>query len=286
MTAKAVLSSRAGTNALSRSSRRSATGRPSPPRTERVATPVTPGGDVPGRILYDRTLPASNAWARVIPQGQALRIVDIEGQQAVDFLCYDARNPVERYNAADTMKYAGTVRLTKGHSLYSDMGRPLFRIIEDTCGSHDTIFGCCSAQSNWVRYGVKGTPNCRDNFVKALRAFGLGRKDIVPNVNFFMDIPIEPDGRTEIKAGPSKAGDFVDLIAERDTLAVVSNCPQTLNAANNFRRKPIRLLIWQPKGGQARAGQASAASAQGVAGPDRGHDRQRLRPPEAASRRR
>jgi urea carboxylase-associated protein 1 len=173
--------------------------------------------------------------------------VDVEGQQAVDFLCYNARNPSERYNAADTMKYAGTVRLTKGHSLYSDMGRALFRIIEDTCGSNDTIFGCCSAESNWVRYGVKDTPNCRDNFLRALRAFGLGRKDLVPNVNFFMSIPIDADGHSEIRAGPSKAGDFVDIVAERDTLAVVSNCPQTLNAANNFRSKPIRILVWQPR---------------------------------------
>ena len=199
-----------------------------------------------GKILEDRVVQPGTHWARIVKKGHVLRIVDLEGKQAVDFLCYDARNPEERYNAADTMKYAGTIFLTKGHSLYSDMGRPLFTIVEDTCGRHDTIGGCCSAESNWVRYGVKDTPNCRENFLRALAQFGLGKKDIVANVNFFMNVPVEPDGRVAIVDGLSKPGDFVDLRADTDVLAVISNCPQTRNPANAFNPTPIQLIVWEP----------------------------------------
>ena len=108
------------------------------------------------RTIEDRTIPAGAHWGRVLRQGQTLRIVDLEGRQAVDFLCYNAADPAERYNAADTMKYAGTIFLTTGHGIYSDMGRRLFTIVEDTCGRHDTIGGCCSAESNELRYGVQG----------------------------------------------------------------------------------------------------------------------------------
>ena len=200
---------------------------------------------VPGKILEDRTLPPNSPWGRALKQGQTLRIVDLEGCQAVDFLCYNAKNPEERYNAADTMKLAGKIFLTKGASLYSDMGRKLFTIVEDTCGFHDTIGGCCSAESNLLRYGVKGTPNCRDNFLAALAGFGLGKPDIVANLNFFMYVPVEPDGRTAITPGRSRPGDFVDLRAEMDVLAVISNCPQVHNPANNFNPTPIRVIVWE-----------------------------------------
>jgi len=176
-----------------------------------------------------------------------LRIVDLEGKQAVDFLCYSAEDPSERYNAADTMKYAGTIFLTRGHALWSDMGRKLLTIVEDTCGRHDTIGGCCSSASNQVRYGVSDTPNCRDNFLRALAPFGLGKKDVVANVNFFMNVPVGPDGRMGIVDGLSRPGDHVDLRAEMDVLLAISNCPQTRNPCNGYRPSPIRLVVWQPK---------------------------------------
>ena len=143
------------------------------------------GQAIPGRILDERTIPPGGEWSGIVRRGQVLRIVDLEGRQAVDFLCYNAADPSERYNAADTMKVAGTIALTAGHRLYSDMGRPLFTFVTDTVGRHDTIGGCCSAESNELRYGVAGTPSCRDNFLQALARFGLGKKDIVANVNFF-----------------------------------------------------------------------------------------------------
>ena len=196
-----------------------------------------------GKILEDRIIPAGEPWARVLKAGQTLRIVDLEGQQAVDFLCYNAADPSERYNAADTMKYAKTIFLTAGHGIYSDMGRRLLTIVEDTCGRHDTIGGCCSAASNELRYGVKDTPACRENFLRALAPFGLGKKDIVANINWFMNVPVEPDGAMAIVDGVSKPGDHVDLRAEMDVLAVISNCPQTRNPCNGWKPSPIRVVV-------------------------------------------
>ena len=196
-----------------------------------------------GTVLEDRVIPAGEPWARVLRAGQLLRIVDLEGRQAVDFLCYNAADPSERYNAADTMKYAKTIFLTTGHGIYSDMGRRLLTIVEDTCGRHDTIGGCCSAASNELRYGVKDTPACRENFLRALASFGLGKKDIVANLNWFMNVPVEPDGAMAIVDGVSKPGDHVDLRADMDVLAVISNCPQTRNPCNGWKPTPIRVVV-------------------------------------------
>ncbi|MGH2610090.1 MAG: DUF1989 domain-containing protein, partial [Tepidiformaceae bacterium] len=180
-------------------------------------------------MIEDTVIAPGAHWGRIVTKGQTLRIVDLEGQQAVDFLCYNAARPEERYNAADTMKLAGSIFVTKGAGLYSGLGRRLFTVVEDTSGSHDTIGGCCSSEINEVRYGVKGTPNCRDNFLRALEPFGLGVKDIVANVNWFMYVPVEGDGKMAIAYGPSKPGDYVELRAEMDVIAVLSNCPQIHN---------------------------------------------------------
>jgi urea carboxylase-associated protein 1 len=150
------------------------------------------------------------------------------------------------------MKYAKTIFLTRGHGIYSDMGRRLLTIVEDTCGRHDTIGGCCSAESNELRYGVKDTPSCRANFLRALAPFGLGRRDVVANLNFFMNVPVEPDGTMAIVEGLSKPGDHVDLLAEMDVLVVVSNCPQTRNPCNGFNPTPIRLIVTDPDPGASR----------------------------------
>jgi uncharacterized protein len=201
---------------------------------------------VGGHLVEDRVVPPGEFWARVLGRGQMLRIVDLEGRQAVDFLCYNAADPEERYNAADTMKYAKTIFLTRGHGIYSNLGRRLFTIVEDTCGRHDTIGGCCSAESNEFRYGAKNTPSCRANFLRALAGFGLGAKDIVANLNFFMNVPVAPDGTMGIVDGLSKPGDYVDLRAEMDVLTAISNCPQVHNPCNGFNPTPIRLIVTAP----------------------------------------
>ena len=199
-----------------------------------------------GKVVDEQVLEPGEYWAKVMPKGVMLRIVDLEGKQAVDFLCYNAKDHSERYNAADTMKYAGTILLAKGHGIYSDLGRPLFTIVEDTRGRHDTIGGCCSIESNLFRYQVKDTPNCRDNFLRALGDFDLGKKDIVANINFFMNVPVQPDGGMALAEGLSVPGDYVDLRAEMDSLAVISNCPQTRNPVNGYDPTPIRVIVWEP----------------------------------------
>ncbi len=185
----------------------------------------------------------------MVPKGQVLRIVDLEGLQGVDFLCYNAARPEERYHAPNTLKAAGTLALGQGHVLYSDEARPIFTLIADSCGGHDTIGGCCSAPSNRMLYGVADCPGCRENFLTALADFGLGRKDIVPNVNFFCKVPVGWDGtlaeRTFVD-GHSVAGDYVDLRAEMDALAVISNCPQENNPCNGAGPTPIRVVIYRP----------------------------------------
>jgi urea carboxylase-associated protein 1 len=199
--------------------------------------------------IVDEPVQAGKPWARIIEKGQSLRIVDVHGQQGVDFLCYNAHAPEERYHAPNTLKAARSLRLTKGHVLYSDVARPIFTITEDTCGTHDTIGGCCSAPSNEMLYGVSDCPGCRENFLGALGGFGLGRKDIVPNVNFFCNVPVHDEAclaDSVFVQSRSEAGSFVELRAEMDALAVISNCPQVNNPCNAGVPTAIRVLVLQP----------------------------------------
>src|SRR5262249_12414307 len=156
-------------------------------------------------------------------------------------LCYNADDPSERYNAADTMKYAGTIFLTAGHGLYSDMGRRLLTIVEDTCGRHDTIGGCCSAESNEVRYGVKATPSCPEDFLKGLPPIRPREEGRGAERKWFQERPGGPGGAVGDCGGTVKPGDYVGLRAEMNVLAVISNCPQTRNPCNNFHPTPIRV---------------------------------------------
>ena len=201
-------------------------------------------GIPPQRILQSTIIRPGGDWSGIVERGQILRLVDLEGTQAVDFLCYNAADPSERYNAADTMKINGSLFIEKGTRLYSDMGNVLFQVIDATCGHHDTIGGCCSRESNRVRYGVREGPNCRDNLLRALARHGLGKKDIVANINFFMYVPIGEDGRMAIVDGLSKPGDYIDLKAEMEVLSVLSNCPQINNPANGYNPTPIEVIVY------------------------------------------
>lgn len=149
-----------------------------------------------GVIVEDLVVPAGGSWSRVIKKGQVIRIIDLEGKQAVDFLCYNADDYEDRYAAADTMKINDTgIFLSLGTVLYSVGLTPLFTIVRDTCGRHDTIGGCCSAALNTFRYRVGYQPNCRDNFLTELRKYGMGPRDLAANVNFFMYVPVGDNGR-------------------------------------------------------------------------------------------
>jgi urea carboxylase-associated protein 1 len=188
-------------------------------------------------------IPAGGRFSARLDTGDSLRIIDTHGQQAVDFLCYSAELPVDRYNAANTMKINGNIYLGQGTKLYSDRARSMMRIVRDTCGRHDTIGGCCSAWSNFVRYGDKDAPACHANFVAELACWTLGPTDIVANINFFMNVPVRQDGGMAIEAGLSKPGDYVELIAEMPVIAVLSNCPQRSNPAAGFGPTPIEVMV-------------------------------------------
>lgn len=196
------------------------------------------------RTILDEVVPARAPWSGTVMANQFLRIVDLEGSQAVDFLCYNANDREERYSAPNTIKAAGTLSLTRGHTLYSDLANGIFAIVEDTHGSHDTIGGCCSAPSNLMLYGVRDCPGCRENFLAGLSRFGMGRRDIVPNVNFFMGFA-GVDSDTAVACGNSSPGSYVELQALMDALVVISNCPQMNNPANNYNPTAIRITVSQ-----------------------------------------
>ncbi|HVH78745.1 MAG TPA: DUF1989 domain-containing protein [Stellaceae bacterium] len=201
--------------------------------------------ETPAMIL-DEVVPAGRPWGCVVKRGDILKLVDLEGQQAVDFLCFDAADPNDRYSATNTIKVQGNIYIGSGTVLYSDRGAALFTIVADTCSRHDTIYGCCSAANNFLRYGVRDAPSCYANFQEILRQFGLDERSIVSNVNFFMSVPVLPDGSAGVVDGVSAAGSYVELRAERDVLAVLSNCPQMHNPCNGSNPTPIGVTIYRP----------------------------------------
>lgn len=196
----------------------------------------------PDGIVEDIIVPARGSWSGIVRNGETFRIVDAEGQQAVDFICFNAADPSESYDSTVTIRVCLHPFVNKGDVLYSNRSRPMFTVVEDKVGHHDTVCGCCSAEINFLRYGVKGTPSCRANFLRELKRNRLDSTYLVPNINFFMNIVFDAQGRIEFKPPHSKAGDYVDLKAHMDTLVVISNCPQDLNPANNYNPTPIRLI--------------------------------------------
>jgi uncharacterized protein len=200
----------------------------------------------PGTLVHEETVAAGKPWSRRIEAGEVLRIVDLEGQQAVDFLCYSADDLEDRYSATNTIKVQGSVYVGERTVLYSDAGLALMTVVGDTFGRHDTIYGCCSEANNFLRYGVRGTPSCYANFLAALRPHGLGRHAIVGNVNFFMQVPILESGGAAVAPAVSPPGSYVDLRAECATLAVLSNCPQIHNPCNGYKPTPICTIVYTP----------------------------------------
>lgn len=204
----------------------------------------------PRTAVHDQVLPAGQGWARELSRGQIFRIVDLEGNQAVDTLFYNARDLDERYSACDTIRAQGNLYLTTGTGLLSSEGRTLLTIIADTCGRHDTVGGACSAESNQVRYALdkKYMHSCRDSFLLALARYGrgMGKRDLASNINFFMNVPVTPGGVLTFEDGVSAAGRYVEMRAEMDVLALISNCPQLNNPCNAYNPTPVRLLVWDP----------------------------------------
>ena len=201
-----------------------------------------------GRVLVDEVVPARAPWAGVVERGNTLRIVDLEGNQAVDFLVYNEHDPTERYSAPDTIVAQRNIFLVPGSVLLSNEGAPMMTLTASTCARHDTIGGACSKESNALRYGfhTKHQHACVENFLLAHSWRGMGKRDMTSNVNWFMNVPVDPDGTLGIVDGISAPGLSLDLRAEMDVLVVISNCPQVNNPCNGFDPTPIRVVIEEP----------------------------------------
>ncbi|HEX2736466.1 MAG TPA: urea amidolyase associated protein UAAP1 [Polyangiaceae bacterium] len=203
-------------------------------------------------IVYREKLRGGQMWSRVIRRGQVLRLIDVEGGATPAALFYNARLPLERYNMPDTLKAQQIARLTEGAVLYSDMGRILMSLIHDGVGWHDTISGHLDAAASERKYGAgryqelrnEFYRNTHDNFLIELGKYGLGERDIVPNVNFFTQIKPSLDGKLEW-ATQAQAGASVDLRAEMDVLVVLSNTPHPWDPGNKYAPRPLELVVWR-----------------------------------------
>lgn len=196
--------------------------------------------------IADDVVQAGDGWSRVVRAGETFRIVDLEGNQAVDTLFYDAHDHAERYSAQDTIRAQESIYLTTGSRLLTGSGRPLMTIVADTVGRHDTLGGACSQESNVVRYGehTRHMHACRQTFMAEALKLGMEKRDLTHNVNFFMNVPVTPEGGLTFEDGLSAPGKYVELRADTDTLVLISNCPQLNNPCNAYDPTPVRLLVW------------------------------------------
>jgi urea carboxylase-associated protein 1 len=198
-----------------------------------------------GHVVHDEIVAARAPWMHRVRAGETLRVIDLEGNQAVDFLLYATDDDAERYSAQDTVAAQANIFLRTGSVLLSSEGRPMMTITGTSVEYHDTIGGACSCESNSLRYGhhTKAQHSCVDNFLEANLRDGRGKRDMVSNVNFFMNVPVEADGALGIVDGISAPGLSVDLRAEMDVTVVVSNCPQINNPCNGFNPTPVRMIV-------------------------------------------
>jgi urea carboxylase-associated protein 1 len=198
--------------------------------------------------LHSFIVEAGDPFVFVILKDQVVRIVDLEGNQAVDTIFYNAADYSDRYSAQDTIREQLNIYLTTGTKLLSTNGNTLLTIVADTCGRHDTLGGACATESNMVRYDLtKGHMHaCRNSFLKGLQSWnhGMEKRDITSNINFFMNVPVTPEGKLTFEDGVSDAGKYVELVADMDVLMVISNCPQLNNPCNGYNPTPIQVLVW------------------------------------------
>jgi urea carboxylase-associated protein 1 len=208
---------------------------------------------LPEDAIVSAVVGAGDPFVHEILAGQYIRIVDLEGNQAVDTLFYNARDYADRYSAQDTIREQQNIYLTTGTKLISTRRHVLLTIVADTCGRHDTLGGACSCESNMVRYAIekRSMHACRQTFLKgAIRwsqhsGHPLEKRDLTANINFFMNVPVTPAGQLTFSDGVSDAGKYVELRAEMDILTAISNCPQLNNPCNAYNPTPIQVLIWE-----------------------------------------
>ncbi|WP_312179755.1 urea amidolyase associated protein UAAP2 [Pantoea sp. CTOTU46764] len=203
----------------------------------------------PAHARLQQKIDAGDYWLHRIEAGQTLRITDLEGNQAADTLFFNADDTAERYSMSDTLRGQNNVFLTAGSVLRSNRDRPMLTITADTCGRHDTLGGACSCESNTVRYDLekRHMHSCRDSWMLAVAEkpqFGLTRRDITHNINFFMNVPVTHDGGLTFADGISAPGKYVEMVAQINVLVLISNCPQLNNPCNGYNPTPILVSVW------------------------------------------
>jgi uncharacterized protein len=208
-------------------------------------------GLLPGEAAFRRIVDAGDYWIDSLKKDQVLRIVDVEGNQSADTLFFNAADISERYSAVDTIREQRNVYLSCGSKLLSTAGNVLAQIIADTVGRHDTLGGACAAESNTVRYALEKRTmhSCRDSYLLAVAEhdyFGMGKRDLSHNINFFMNVPVTPQGGLTFADGLSGPGKYVELRAAMDIIVLISNCPQLNNPCNAYNPTPLEVLIWDP----------------------------------------
>ncbi|MFK7861139.1 MAG: urea amidolyase associated protein UAAP2 [Granulosicoccus sp.] len=196
------------------------------------------------------TVNAGDYYLRLLEDGDTLRIVDLQGNQAADTLFYAAEDPSIHYSASNTVRAQGNLYLSVGSELKANDNSTMLTIVADTCGRHDTLGGACSTESNTVRYDLEKRcmHACRDSWMLAIAEnpqFGIRKRDITHNINFFMNVPVTPEGALTFEDGISAPGKYVELTAQRNVIVLISNCPQLNNPCNGYNPTPIELLTWK-----------------------------------------
>lgn len=203
----------------------------------------------PAKASQSIVVDAGDYYIGLLKRGETLRILDLKGNQAADTLFYNAENPTERYSATDTIREQGNVFLTTGSKLLSNENNVMLEIVADTCGRHDTIGGACATESNTVRYDLEKRcmHACRDSWMLAIAEhpeYGISKRDISHNINFFMNVPVTKEGGLSFEDGISAPGKYVEMEAKMDVVVLISNCPQLNNPCNGYDPTPIEVLIW------------------------------------------
>lgn len=203
----------------------------------------------PDSAFCREIIDAGDYYIGVVKAGETFRILDLEGNQAADTLFFNANNPQERYSAMDTIREQGNVYLTTGSQLRSNENNIMLEIVADTCGRHDTLGGACATESNTVRYDLEKRcmHACRDSWMLAIAEnpqYGLSKRDISHNINFFMNVPITSEGGLTFEDGISAPGKYVELRAEMDVIVLISNCPQLNNPCNGYNPTPVEYIVW------------------------------------------
>ncbi|WP_126172017.1 urea amidolyase associated protein UAAP1 [Altericroceibacterium xinjiangense] len=208
-----------------------------------------PGGVPSEAMVWEEVIAGGGYAAKRIGRGARLRLTDLEGDACVSMLLFNAEQPTERLNVADTLKVQWNAYLGTGQLLLSDMGRVMMSIVEDEAGSHDALCGASNERGNDAKYGSGANygeaPNARDRFKIAVAKFGLGAKDIHPCINWFKGVRVGPDGETELGRAPAPASRSLTLRAEMDLIVVFANCPHVLDARSDYTVTPVRVTAWR-----------------------------------------